>query len=178
MRKRGDVAYLILKLLGAVGLVTALLVAPGLGVALKLIDPNPRKAIRKADRALERLVKSGKVVRTKNGYRITTKGDIELARQKFDRYQFPSRSRWDKKFRVICFDVPEKKRYVRRILHGKLKELGCFPLQDSVFITPHPCGEFLKLAQDSYQLKNHLRGMIVTRLVNEHEVLSFFALSR
>src|SRR3989338_4583595 len=134
MYKRGDVAYIILGFLAAAGVIAILPVAPGLGMLLKLIDPSPRKAAAKMDRALQALVRGGNVSRTKDGYRLTTTGEIELARRKFERYQFPELKKWDKKWRVVCFDIPEKKKYVRHIIHNKLKEIGCYRLQDSVFV--------------------------------------------
>jgi len=178
MYKRGDVAYIILGFLAVAGVIAILPLAPGLGMILKLIDPNPRKAAAKMDRALQALTKGGKVARTKEGYRLSTKGEIELARGKFDRYQFPELKKWDKKWRVICFDIPEKRKYVRHIIQQKLKEIGCYRLQDSVFVTPQPCGEILKLIQQGFFLQKHVRGMVVTQIDDEEAVLRYFKLER
>lgn len=178
MYKRGDVAYIILGFLAVAGVIAILPLAPGLGMILKLIDPNPRKAAAKMDRALQALVRGGKVARTKEGYRLSTNGEIELARRKFERYQFPELKKWDKKWRVICFDIPEKRKYVRHIVHQKLVELGCYRLQDSVFVTPQPCGEILKLVQQGFFLQKHVRGMVVTQIDDETAVLRYFKLMR
>jgi len=178
MYKRGDVAYIILGFLAAAGVIAILPLAPGLGMILKLIDPNPRKAAAKMDRALQALVRGGKVFRTKEGYKLTTKGDAELERKKFERYQFPELKSWDKKWRVICFDIPEKRKYVRHIIQQKLKEVGCYRLQDSVFVTPQPCGEILKLIQQGFFLQKHVRGMVVTQIDDEGAILRYFKLER
>lgn len=176
MHKRGDVAYILLGVLTVVGVVAALAIAPGIGAALKLIDPNPRKAVIKAERAFRSLVKSNKVIRTKGGYIVTTKGEREYMRQSFDRYQFPESAKWDKKWRVICFDIPERNRGVRYILHNKLKELGCFRLQDSVFVTPHACVEFTQLLHKAYGLYSHVRVMVVTEVDDEQQLRAYFRL--
>jgi len=178
MYKRGDVAYIVLGILAVAGLIAILPLAPGLGAALKLIDPNPRKAAAKMDRALRALTKGGTVARTKEGYRLTTKGETELERKKFERYQFPELKKWDKKWRVICFDIPEKRKYVRHIIHNKLKEVGCYRLQDSVFVAPQPCGEILKLVQQGFLLQKHVRGMVVTQIDDETALLRHFKLTR
>ena len=169
---------MVLILLIGVGVLAALALAPGIGAALKLIDPNPRKAMQKAERSLRSLVRGGKVVKTSSGYRITKDGELELARRKFERYQFPTTFVWDKKWRVICFDIPEKRKYVRHVLQRKLAEIGCYRLQDSVFVTPHKCGEILKLAHDAFFLHKHVRGMVVTQVDDEQALLSRFKLSR
>lgn len=178
MYKRGDVAYILLGFLAVAGVIAILPLAPGLGMLLKLIDPNPRKAAAKMDRALRSLVRKGEVLRTKEGYKLTSKGDIELARRKFERYEFPALKQWDKKWRVICFDIPEKRRYARHLIQRKLKEVGCYRLQDSVFITPYNCSEILKLIQQGFFLQKHVRGMVVTQIDDEAAVLNYFKLVR
>lgn len=165
-------------LLIAAGVLAALALAPGIGAALKLIDPNPRKAMQKAERALRSLVRGGKVIKTQSGYRITKDGELELARRNFEKYQFPTKFVWDKKWRVICFDIPEKRKYVRHVLQQKLVEVGCYRLQDSVFVTPHKCGEILKLAHNAFFLHKHVRGMVVTQIDDEQALLGRFKLSR
>jgi len=178
MYKRGDIAYIALGFLAVAGVIAILPLAPGLGMLLKLIDPNPRKAAAKLDRTLQYLTHSGKVSRTKEGYRMTSKGEVELTRRKFERYQFPELKSWDKKWRVICFDIPEKRKYTRHVVQQKLKEVGCYRLQDSVFITPHNCSEILKLIQQGFFLQKHVRGMVITQMDDEAAVLHYFKLSK
>jgi len=60
----------------------------------------------------------------------------------------------------------------------KLKEVGCYRLQDSVFVTPQPCGEILKLIQQGFFLQKHVRGMVVTQIDDEEAVLRYFKLER
>jgi CRISPR/Cas system-associated endoribonuclease Cas2 len=177
-KRKGDVAEVVLVLLVGVGVLAALALAPGIGAALKLIDPNPRKAMFKAERSLRSLVRGGKVIKTPGGYKITKDGELELARRKFEKYQFPTKGIWDQKWRVICFDIPEKRRYLRHIVQQKLVDIGCYRLQDSVFVTPHKCGEILKLIQDAFFLKKHVRGMVVTHIDDEQVLLGRFKLSR
>ena len=178
MENRGAIGYIALGLLASAGIVVALALAPGLGAALKLIDPNPRKASAKLDRALRALVQGGKVEKGPKGYRLTTRGERELARGRFDRYQLPPPKKWDKKWRVVCFDIPEKRKYVRHLIQRKLVELGFYRLQDSVFVGPQPCGEFLNLAQEVFFLRKHLRGMVVTQIDDEYILLRHFNLTR
>ena len=143
-----------------------------------MIDRNPRKAVYKMERALRSLVRNGKVSHTKVGYRLTTEGETELARRKFERYQFYDLKKWDKKWRVICFDIPEKRKYTRHVVQQKLVEVGFYRLQDSVFVTPQQCGEILKLIQQAFFLQKHVRGMVVTQIDDERVLLSRFGLKR
>lgn len=178
MNKKGDVILAVLSVIGVAGLITALVMAPGLGAVLKLVDPNPRKAVAKMERTLRSLVRTGKVSHTKAGYRLTSDGEVELSRRKFERYQFPALKKWDGKWRVICFDIPETRKYMRYLIHQKLVELGFYRLQDSVFVTPQPCGEILKLMQKAFFLQEDVRGMVVTQIDDERVLLNHFDLSR
>ncbi|MBP7770746.1 MAG: hypothetical protein KA066_02435 [Candidatus Pacebacteria bacterium] len=176
--RKGQVAEVVLVLLIGAGVLAALALAPGIGAALKLIDPNPRKAMQKAERSLGSLVRGGKVTKTSSGYRITKSGELELTRRKFEKYQFHTKFVWDKKWRVICFDIPEKRKHVRHLLQRKLVEIGCYRLQDSVFVTPHKSGEILKLAHDAFFLHKYVRGMVVTQIDDEQALLARFKLYR
>jgi len=149
-----------------------------LAVALKTLDPDPRKAKLKFNRTLGGLVRDGKVTHSSGRYSLTQKGTLELERRRFEHYQFPTPKKWDGKWRIVCFDIPEKNKRVRRVVQQKLVELGFYRLQDSVFVTPQPCGEFLKLAQQGFFLKKHLRGMVVTQIDDEKVLLSYFHLKR
>lgn len=69
---------------------------------------------------------------TENGRKLVKNFDydnLELLRPK----------KWDKKWRMVVFDVPEKKNKERHALSSKLKDLGFYPLQESVFIYPYDC---------------------------------------
>lgn len=56
--------------------------------------------------------------------------------------------RWDRKWRIVIFDIEEKERKNRDILRLKLKELGFGMIQESVWISPHDVAidfqEFIK----------------------------------
>ncbi len=49
------------------------------------------------------------------------------------------KGRWDGKWRLVIFDIPDSKKRAREALRQKLKELDFYPLQKSVFINPYPC---------------------------------------
>ncbi|MFN4212751.1 MAG: CRISPR-associated endonuclease Cas2 [Microgenomates group bacterium] len=46
--------------------------------------------------------------------------------------------KWDKIWRILIFDIPEKSRLVRDQLRKKIKDLGFARWQKSVYVTPHP----------------------------------------
>lgn len=53
-------------------------------------------------------------------------------------------SKWDGKWRLVIFDIPEKRRQARDILRSKLKEWGFVPWQKSVWACKKDCTQPLR----------------------------------
>lgn len=51
---------------------------------------------------------------------------------------FEKPKKWNRKWHIVVFDIPENKRRIRNILRKKLKALGFGMLQASVWISPYP----------------------------------------
>ncbi len=89
--------------------------------------------------SLNRLKKKGylKVIEKNNKkfLQITKKGQLELllAKAKIQKNQ-----KWDGKWRMVIFDIPEAHREKRNLLRLLLKKGGFKKLQGSVFVSPHP----------------------------------------
>lgn len=93
--------------------------------------------------ALKRLREKGLiefVSDEKLAYRLTDQGREKavLASLKFDD------QKWDGKWRLVFFDVPEKRRQARDLLRSKLKQWGFIHLQQSVWATKKNCTKPLR----------------------------------
>lgn len=84
--------------------------------------------------------------------------------------------RWDKKWRVVFFDIPEKRRAERNVLRDKLKELEFREIQKSVFIHPYPCFDEIDFVVEYFQLRNLVRYGEMVNLSNEAELRLKFQL--
>ncbi len=81
--------------------------------------------------------------------RIASGGTARLHKITLARLSIPRPKRWDKRWRVVFFDIPESKRQSRNSLVAKLKELGFYQLQKSTWVHPFACKlevEFIKRA--------------------------------
>lgn len=112
---------------------------------------------------LEKKVKSdGQVV-----YRITSPGRIKII------YDIPlarfTSKKWDGVWRLVSFDVPEKKSGVRASLRRKLRELGFGMLQESLWVTPHDLGEKLEQFLEEENLKDFTIVWEGKRVFGENE---------
>jgi CRISPR-associated endonuclease Cas2 len=89
--------------------------------------------------SLRRLEKHGFVERKSSKYEITAKGKIFLENILKERKD--SAQSWDRKYRVVIFDIPERMRLTRNWLRSELCSLGYKKLQQSVFIGKKPLPE-------------------------------------
>ncbi len=72
---------------------------------------------------------------------FTKHGQDWMHRSIIKYFTLKSGGKWDKKWRVIIFDIPQELHKERVKLRQKLKSLGFFMLQKSVFIFPYSCEE-------------------------------------
>jgi len=93
---------------------------------------------------------------------ITEKGKKYLKNFDIDNLFLDQPKVWDKKWRVIIFDIPEKKKSAREALRDKLKDLGFAKLQDSVWITPFPCENEINFIKLVFDLSDFWLDVILT----------------
>lgn len=71
--------------------------------------------------------------------KLTEQGRRRAVAYKFYNLSLKPRKKWDGKWRIVLFDIPEQKKKTRDALRRKLKRLGFLEFQKSVFIYPYPC---------------------------------------
>jgi len=79
--------------------------------------------------------------------------------------------KWDKKWRIIVFDISELKKLYRDAFRGKLKELGFYPLQKSVWICPFDCRDEIELLREFFGLKEKELRLIVAESIGNDKWL-------
>lgn len=160
---------LILRTLAVGGVMSVALVAPK---TLKLLKKLDRGAVhrnnlyRRITQAITRLEHSG-LVHTSGQYRqrhvmLTARGHAMIETIYASEYRIPEPAFWDGKWRIIMFDIREKRRKVRSQLRLLLVSAGFSRLQDSIWVYPYPCDEFIGL------VRAHLKS-------GTGEILSFVA---
>jgi CRISPR-associated endonuclease Cas2 len=89
---------------------------------------------------------------TKKGYVITLteKGKIAHKDILFEDYEIPRNKKWDGKWHIFMFDVPETHRKLRHELSYKVKDLGMKKLQNSVFVYPYELNSFTQQLRARY----------------------------
>ena len=125
-------------------------------------------------RALYRLKRQNKIEYIKNDndniiVQITENGRDHLEKINFDSLSLRRPSVWDKKWRLIIFDIPEKKKPAREALREKLKDIGLKRLQDSIWVTPFPCEKEINLIKTVFNLSDYWIDIIITESLGAKE---------
>lgn len=76
----------------------------------------------------------------------------DLGRRKIEKvlikeYVIPPPAIWDGKWRILLFDIRERRRRVRAQLRKLLDGAGFVRLQDSAWVHPYQCDEFVTLVR-------------------------------
>jgi DNA-binding transcriptional regulator PaaX len=141
--KKGELKKAILLLSVGVIAIPAVCVAPGLAILFKSLNAKSSKDRYRVQRTMNGMKANGLLVRQiKNGEEVlvvTDKGKEEAWSALNDNMRISKQKKWDKKWRIVTFDIPETKLRIRREVSHKLKDIGMEAIQNSVFITPYPC---------------------------------------
>lgn len=109
--------------------------------------------------------------------RITEKGE-RLLQMETERITIAKKRKWDRKWRVVIFDIPERRRSVRVRLKRFMEEYGFARLQDSVWIYPYDCEDLIALAKVDFRIGADVLYMIVERLERDTYMREHFNLPR
>lgn len=149
-----------------------------LGILIREWKKIDQRSIKRSVRRLcnEKLVQE--IVRPDGSFRLVlTEEGRRQARIQFlfgNSIRFKSKRQWDGKWRIIMFDIPEKSREFRTILREHLWELKFFRIQQSVFVSPHPCEKQLAELMSLYKAEAFVRIMTVDWIDNEATLKKHF----
>lgn len=105
---------------------------------------------------------------------ITEEGKKKALKYKVEEMKIKIPSTWDGIWRLVMFDIPERKRQARDALRDKLKELGFKELQKSVFIFPHRCKNEVEFIVEVFDLRLYVRYAEIKNITNEAELKLYF----
>jgi CRISPR-associated endonuclease Cas2 len=105
---------------------------------------------------------------------LTTKGQIESLLIA-SLHEKPLK--WDGKWRMVIFDIPEEARNRRNQLRSLLTENGFRRLQDSVFVSPHPLNRYAIEYLKESKLISYIRILKVEEMDDDSDLQKLFKLN-
>ena len=158
--KHGELTKEILKGLAVGGFIVMCLAMPNLVQVVNLFKPKNSHDRYRVKRTLRRLQKNNMIrIVNHNGrdvVEITTQGKKKVLDYSLDDMQLNTKQKWDGKWRMVMFDIPETRKNARNAVSYKIKEIGMYPIQKSVFIFPYPCKDEIDFVGEMYGIRKNI----------------------
>ncbi len=167
-----------LKLLAGGLLATAAGSSRGLSVVIKEIAKQTKLTEQQARSWLNHALKNQWVIykETSEGFKLALSDKGRVKWQTIQLDQPLPKTRWDGRWRLVMFDIPSKQKKARDALRRKLQQLGLLQLQESVWITPYPCRDHIRLVSDLYGVDEYIYMVEAGRFEGDHSFVSKFDL--
>lgn len=170
---------IVLAIIAVAGMATLTVVAPNaLHLLSKVFSKRHKRYYTTAEKhkklaeTFYYLKRSGfiRMQRTKRGWRffLTNKGHKRLEGVKFENLRIPKPETWDASWWLVAADIPTKtNRIGADCLRNKLKQMGFYPLQRTLWLYPYdPCTE-LEFVVREYHVEHFVTVMQVRKLDTE-----------
>ncbi|MCK9351879.1 MAG: hypothetical protein WCT49_03435 [Candidatus Paceibacterota bacterium] len=156
-------------------------VAPGLTVAARGYQRSKGYSSRDFASATGNLKRGGYIEEifgeSKNPrVRLTKKGEAYFQKILFDDVELPEPKKWGGKWTFVLFDIPVPNKKAREALRWRLKALGFYQYQKSVWVYPHPCEKEILYVADYFGVGKFVEILSVDHLTQDEELKRFFTL--
>ncbi len=176
-----ELARFILGIIGAAGILSVALIAPNAFGAYAQIAKQIKSCRRnkfnyRVRRAVGQIEKRGLICIQNGKARLTSLGEQELMLYETKRKMIQKPKKWDGKWRIVMFDIWEKRRLVRDAVRRYLNQLGFVRLQHSVWAFPYDCKEVVDLLKTYHKVRPAVLYMVVESLENDKFLRQKFGL--
>ena len=179
--ERIPVKKIILTTVAVAGVLSVTVLAPN---ALKMIKQFSKKDYKKKyyiNNIIGNLLKKGfiKFETNDDGRKfvsLTKKGEDLLLKYKIGDLRIKRPRRWDKKWRIVIFDIKEKRRETRDLLRSVLNRFGFVKLQNSVWVFPYDCEELIIMLKSDLFVGKDVLYMVVDKIENDKWLRETFGL--
>ena len=167
------------------GIVFAGALLPGMLSATKKFKRSHRYSRKKFENAIYTL-KNRKFIEIiqegekKFRVRLTNKGQKRVKEFCFEALEIKTPDKWDKKWRVLIFDIPTKPKIynqAREALRRKIKDLGFYQMQKSTWVYPYECEDEILFIAELFQIQKHVEILTVEKLLHAEKLKKKFGLS-
>ncbi len=183
----------ILELLGKGVLLSSLFLFPGAGIGISAIYNAYEKAKRENEfqawekfnqprlhYILKRLQRQ-KIVKVveNNGFsevHLTQKGKLHILKYKLEEMKIEKPKQWDKKWRVIIYDISKFKRQQQNSFRRMLKKLEMLQLQKSVYLTPYPCDKEIEFLRQYFDVGEGVIYIVAEHIENQEVYKKYFGI--
>jgi len=180
----------VLTVIGIAGALGLTLLAPGIAPVTKLIidsatqkekDEWKRYNPSFLKRSIKRLQKQKLVeISQQNGKQqitLTKNGKRRILKYALTELVIEKSKSWDGHWRLIIYDVENKRKQMRDQFREQLKLLGFFQLQKSVWVYPYPCEEQIAFLREYCGVGNEVLYIISNSLEDDTPYREYFGIN-
>ena len=177
---RGELAKEILKGLAVGGLIVASFALPNLPQIFSLLGIKSARDRYRIKRATESLKKQKLIdIYEKDGEQvmeISEQGKKKILKYNFEDMKITRPKKWDRCWRIIVFDIPEKHKIARSALTRKLKEMELYPFQKSVFVCPFECRNEIDFIGEFFNVRKFIHYFVAKEIDDEEYLKGYYNL--
>src|SRR3989344_6182978 len=107
---------------------------------------------------------------------LTEKGKRKIKEFQFADLEIPIPKKWDGRWRIIIFDIPNKRNAGREALRNKIKALDFYQLQKSVWVFPYPCEKEIEFIVELFHLYPYVQIIEATKIKNDAKLRKYYGL--
>lgn len=181
-RKKANIQKIILSSIATAGILSVALLAPNALQVLKPLglDKKFKNFKNDTNRSLSGLLNAGMVVFIekdgKKYLKLTEKGKLKLMCLEKYNFKLKKPKKWDNKWRIVIFDIPQTRRSQRDHLRFTLKQIGFLKLQHSVWVYPYDCEELITLLKLDFKIGKDILYIIADKIENDKILKKCFEL--
>lgn len=101
---------------------------------------------------------------------VTEKGKKNFETRKFEKMEIIKPKKWDGKWRVVIFDIPDIQRLQRNAFRRKLKSLEFYSLQKSVWLHAFDCKKEIEILKNFLGLNQKQIQVLIVEEIEGKEL--------
>jgi DNA-binding transcriptional regulator PaaX len=179
-RRKRDLRRALLITVAVTGVIALSAISPNMFRLFKITGANARLRYT-TKRVLGRLKQKGEIEfieqNGKKFVQLTKRGEQALAvsTEKM-RLIGTVPTRWDKRYRLVMFDISEKRKKTRDFLRREMIDVGFLRVQDSAWVYPYDCEEFVALLKADLHIGKEVVYAVVESIENDMWIRKHFKL--
>ncbi len=175
--RKNELRDIIIKSVASAGLLSVAVLAPNALQALSMLGYKPKKNHKwMIGRSRKKLVEQGYLKYEGKFLRLTEKGEMLMGRLKLSGYKIRPPKKWDKKWRIVIFDIKENKRGLRDKMRRVFISAGFICLQRSVWAYPYDCEDFITLLKSEFKTGKDILYIVADAIENDQWLKEYFGL--
>ena len=183
VRRRQNIQKIVLHTVATAGILSVALLAPNALRMLSVLDGGrvrrkPPKFL--IESAFEKLYDKRFIQIEKNDQgsfvRLTEAGKVNLAHMIATSPDTRKHKRWDKRWRMVMYNIREGRRGARIKIQRTLRTFGFYQLQASVWVYPYDCESLHIMLKADTKIGKDVLYAVVEKIENDAPIREFFEL--